>query len=111
MNPIIQFDDKAHKYLERKPIAVIILDVRVIEEPCVQIYTPVVLENHSSAIGMADCAEIVHSLKNVPQIFATPAFQLHFRLPYEVHFTVEGLIKKSITLSNIQPIITKACKI
>ncbi len=99
-------DAKARVFLAKQKNTDFLLDVEFTEEPCVQIYSPVlrVFTENPEKFNM-----VVHTEDMT--LYFSPSFVELFSLPSTLEVSVEGLIRKHLTVKNIDPIIKNICKI
>ena len=102
----IRCDAKARAYLEKQKSTEFFLDVELTEEPCVQIYSPVLrvfTENPDKFPTVVRAKDMT--------LYFSPSFMDLFSLPPTLEVSVEGLLRKHLTVKNIDPIIKNICKI
>jgi hypothetical protein len=102
----LQCDAKAQAFLGKQKSTEFLLDVELTEEPCVQIYSPIlrVFTENPDTFPTVVCA-------NDMTLYFSPSFMELFSLPPTLHISVEGLLRKHLTVKNIDPIIKNICKI
>ena len=102
----VRCDVKARAFLSKQKHTDFLLDVEFIEEPCTQIYSPVlrvftdIPENFQPVVRAEDIT-----------LYFSSAFSDLFSLPPLLEISVEGLLRKHLIVKNINPIIKNICKI
>jgi len=114
----IQWTEKALRYVGDRHITYLMLDVELIEEPCTQIWNPKITPGSDQGAVPPQYKEWpVDSAGSTPprsvtlRVYASEAFESEFGHPARLHISLEGLLKKSLVLGNIEPKITNICKI
>lgn len=105
---IVSLTSKLKEFLQQKEISEISVDVKLEEQPCVQIYSPRI-----------EIGEINHSGHKNPHIQIvdgiTIAFSQNFLSRFQpsksINFDLKGLFKKRVEITNIEPIIINVCKV
>jgi len=102
----LQCDVKVQAFLGKQKSTEFLLDVELTEEPCVQIYSPVLrvfIENPVKFPTVVRAKDMI--------LYFSPSFLEMFSLPPTLIITVEGLLRKHLTVKNVDPIIKNICKI
>lgn len=104
--PKVQFDARAMEYVEKKKINNVLLDVEYLEEPCTQIYSPIV--KPQLMLGSTDKG--YRNMQGLLIEFSEQYLNL-FDFSQDVIISTEGLLKKHLSVKNIDPIIKNVCTI
>ena len=104
----ILLTDKSRNFIESKDIKELIIDVKLLEEPCTQIFDSKISilktsndENLNSYEKVSENGITLHISQKFIEIFGhLKKFQLN----------VGGFLKKELYLENIDPIIKDICK-
>ncbi|WP_371805537.1 hypothetical protein [Candidatus Lokiarchaeum ossiferum] len=102
----VQFDTRALEYIEKKKISNVLIDVEYLEEPCTQIFSPIV----------KDQAHFISEDKGYRNqqgllVEFSDQYLNHFDFSQDIIISTEGLLKKHLSVKNIDPIIKNVCKI
>ena len=100
----VNFDEKALGLIREKSISSFLIDADLMEEPCVQVFSPVIKLKFSDNDGFeqkinVDGIEILFSNEFIEQ------FGKHENLV----ISIKGLIRKKLFIKNIDPIIKNVC--
>ncbi|MCF2139999.1 MAG: hypothetical protein K9W44_08095 [Candidatus Lokiarchaeota archaeon] len=102
------------EFLKQREIVQIYIDVRLEEEPCIQIYTPTVrLESMSSKSGEKSKSSQypVKQEKNGINFNFSQDFVQRFSLNSTVELRLKGFFRKRVDIGNIDPILINVCKV
>lgn len=102
-----QLSDKVVEHLKEKKVEHLAIMVKLHEEPCTQIYNPVVKHVTDGELESLEKVGEKHKLN----FYIHPDFKKHFGNPKEISLALKGLFKKKLEITNIDPKITNVCKI
>ena len=102
----VNFNDKALGLIQEKSISSFLIDVDLMEEPCVQVFSPVI------KLKFSDNDEFEQKI-NVDgiEILFSNEFIEQFGKHENILISIKGLIRKQLFIKNIEPIIKNVCKI
>ena len=105
----IVLSNKSKEYLKRSNTSNLLVDITFIEEPCTQIYNPVIekiedidLENYKDFEKVSNDNLILYLSDWFIKIFGKLE---------EYQLDIDGIFKKKIIIKNINPIIKNTCKV
>ena len=99
-------DAKALFFLAKQKRTEFLLDVDFTEEPCVQIFSPILrvfTGNPEKFLTVVRSEDLT--------LYLASSFLEAFSLPPTLEVSVEGLVRKHLIVKNIDPIIKNICKI
>ncbi|QEE17518.1 hypothetical protein DSAG12_03355 [Promethearchaeum syntrophicum] len=100
----IDFDEKAISLVQEKSISSFLIDVDLMEEPCVQVLSPVI------KLKFSDNDEFAHKTNvNGIEILISNQFIERFGKYEKILISIKGLIRKQLFIKNIEPIIKNVC--
>ena len=105
---VVNFSEKVKQYCSSKQISDLVLVVDFMEEPCTQIYTPIV-RPFKKKENIADFTQIGNF--DGINLYYDSQFSEIFGISDELSFDLKGLLKKHIELLNMDPIIKNVCKL
>ncbi|MHA1720028.1 MAG: hypothetical protein ACTSWX_00315 [Promethearchaeota archaeon] len=103
---LIEFDEKASDLMQEKSISSFLLDVDFMEEPCVQVFSPVIRLKISNIDGFEK-----KTVFNDIEIIFSNRFMEYFGDSENLLISTKGLLRKRLFVKNIEPIIKNVCKI
>lgn len=101
--------EKSKKFIEKKKITNLSLEIAYIEEPCTQIYDPkieIIKDNKTKSYSSYKKVSSNGLTLNVSNSFIELYGDLN-----EFELDVESLIKKKLIIKNVDPIIKNVCKV
>ena len=102
----VNFDEKALGLIQEKSISSFLIDTDLMEEPCVQVFSPVI------RLKFSDNDEFEQKVNvNGIEIFFSNQYIDHFGKHEKILISIKGLIRKQLFIKNIEPIIKNVCKI
>ena len=102
----VNFDEKASSLIQEKSISSFLIDVDLMEEPCVQVFSPVIKLKFSKDDEFEQKANV-----NGIEILFSNQFIEQFGKNENILISTKGLIRKQLFIKNIEPIIKNVCKI
>ena len=104
----VKIPEEVKIFWKKKHISNILLNVKLYEEPCTQIYNPVIKNINSEDIDSS--IETLGKFHNFT-FYVHPEFNERFNNTQLIELELKGLLKKKVIIRNIEPIITNICKI
>ena len=102
----VNYDEKALSLIQEKSISSFLIDVDLMEEPCVQVFSPVI------KLKFSDGDEFEHKTNvNGIEILISNQFIEKFGNYENILISTKGLIRKQLFIKNIEPIIKNVCNI
>ena len=102
----VNFDEKALRFIQEKSLSSFLIDVFLMEEPCVQVFS------HVIKIKFSDNEEFAHKTNvNGIEILISNQFIEQFGKYEKLLISIKGLIRKQLYIKNIEPVIKNVCKI
>ncbi len=103
--PKVEFDSRALEFAEKKGITSILIDVEYLEEPCTQIFSPIVKKQTQIINRDYSC-----NTKQGINVEFSDIYVSKFDSSNDIVISTEGLLKKRLSVKNIDPIIKNVCK-
>lgn len=104
----IHISEKVHQFCAAKGISQLYFVVHLTEEPCTQIYQPMIKTNVK--ISNPDTFELVGKFDEY-EIYQDSEYLQMFGNIEEIQLDLKGLLKKQIIIKNVDPIIRNVCKV
>ena len=102
----IDFDEKSRTLIQEKSISSFLIDVDLMEEPCVQVFSPVIKLKFSNNDEFAHKTNV-----NGIEILISNQFIEQFGNLEKILITIKGLLRKHLYIKNVEPLIKNVCKI
>ena len=102
----VNFDEKALGLIQEKSISSFLIDADLMEEPCVQVFSPVIKLKFSNN----DEFEQKTNVNGIEILFSNQYIE-QFGKHESLLISIKGLIRKKLFVRNIEPIIKNVCKI
>ena len=102
----VNFDEKALDHIQEKSISSFLIDADLMEEPCVQVFSPVIKLKFSNN----DEFEQKTNVNGIEILFSNQYIE-QFGKHENLLISIKGLIRKKLFIKNIEPIIKNVCKI
>ncbi len=104
----ISLSEKSKKYILKKEITKLLIDINFFEETCTQIYEPLISIMTNNDLKDWEKIEKV-SIKNLT-LYLSDSFLKIFGKLDEYQLEIGGFLKKMLILTNVDPIIKNICK-
>ncbi len=101
----VNFDEKAQGFIQEKSISSFLIDVDLMEEPCVQVFSPVIKLKFSN-----DEFEQKTNIDGIEILFSNQFIE-QFSNHEKLMISIKGLIRKQLFIKNVEPIIKNVCNI
>jgi hypothetical protein len=102
----VNFDEKASGLIQEKSISSFLIDVDLMEEPCVQVFSPVIKLKFSNVDEFEQKSNV-----NGIEILFSNQFIEKFGKHENLLISTKGLIRKQLFIKNIEPIIKNVCNL
>ena len=102
----VNFDEKTLGLIQEKSISSFLIDIDLMEEPCVQVISPVIKLKFSNDDEFEQKINV-----NGIEILFSNGFIEQFGKHENLLISIKGLIRKQLFIKNIEPIIKNVCKI
>jgi len=99
-------DEKAKGFIQEKSISSLLIDVDLMEESCVQVFSPVI----KLKISNNDEFEQKTNANGIEILFSN-YFIEQFGNHEKLMISIKGLIRKQLFIKNVEPIIKNVCNI
>ncbi|MHA1775224.1 MAG: hypothetical protein DRO88_03640 [Promethearchaeia archaeon] len=105
---VITLTPKLKEFIRQKCISEISIDVKLEEQPCVQIYSPLIHLGKKKQIRLENL--YIQEFDGIKFKFTRDFFS-RFHLPDSLTFSLKGFLKKRVEILEIEPIILNVCKV
>jgi len=102
----VTIDEKALDLIQEKSVSSFLMDVDLMEEPCVQVFSPVIKLKFSNNDEFEQKTNV-----NGIEILFSNQFIEQFGNHEKLMISIKGLLRKQLFIKNVEPIIKNVCNI